>query len=523
MKKRLLSLLLILFLFQENYAQQTAIENKETRKLTILYTNDLHSNLEPFKVSWISETRDVGGFANIAALVKEEKKADTNTLYFDAGDFFTGPNYCSLTNGEAIIDVMNYMQIDAACIGNHEFDFGWPNMLDQFQKARFPILNGNIFNSRSGNLLWNNPYIILKKNGIKIGVIGLHGKFAFYDTVADTMTKGIEARDEEVYLQKYIDQLNGKVDLIVLLVHEGIPGRQSSKGSTDISRNLHKDIDLAQNVNGIDILITGHAHQGTPEALVSNGTIIVSTDALGIEVGKLEIQYNRKQDKITNYSNTLNYLYDDEIEDDADTRQVIEKWKKKLAEIAGQKICSISQPLTRSYGEESLLGDMVADAMLHYFPENDLALINSGGLREDIKGPVVLKGDLISAFPFPNTVVQIELKGEDLLKLLEHSAGLTNGVLQTSEGTVIHYNDSLPIGSRIVICKIKGELLDENHTYKVLTNNFLAEGGDGFLSFQDAITKKDTHIPVIQTMIQYLQTFDIYTPQLSGRVINVRK
>lgn len=523
MKKRLLPILLLIFFFLLGFAQQPTRETEYSRKLTILYTNDLHSNFEPFKVGWISETRNVGGFANIATVVKNAKNANPNTLYFDAGDFFTGPNFCSLTNGEAVIDVLNYTPIDAACIGNHEFDYGWQNMIDQFQKAKFPILNGNIFFCNSDNLLWNNPYLIINKNGLKIGVIGLHGKFAFYDTVADIMTKGIEARDEEVYLQKYIDQLNGKVDLIVLLVHEGIPGRQSSKGNSDISRNLQRDIDLAKKIKGVDILITGHAHQGTPEALISNGTIIVSTDALGIEVGKLEIEYNKKQDNITSYTNTLNYLFDDEVEDDAETKQAIDLWKNKLAKISDQKVCSISQPLTRSYGEESLLGDMVADAMLHSYPEFDLALINSGGLREDIIGPIVTKGNLISAFPFPNTVVQLEMKGKDVKELLEHSAGLTNGVLQTSEGTTIQYNDSLSKGNRIIKCSIKGKLLDENSIYKILTNNFLAEGGDGFLAFQKAVTKKDTHIQVLQTMMQYLQTFELYQPKLSRRVVNINK
>jgi 5'-nucleotidase / UDP-sugar diphosphatase len=521
--KKLLLLLPLFVLFLCGAAQQTTTGNGQLKKLTILYTNDLHANFDPIQVGWISETRKVGGFANIATIVKDEKRADTCTLYLDAGDFFTGPDFCSLTKGEAVIDVMNHMSVDAACIGNHEFDYGWQNMLDQFGKATFPIVNGNIFISKADKLIWNNPYIILKKNGIRIGIIGLHGKFAFYDTVADKMRSGIEARDEEKYLSEYIDVLKGQTDIIVLLVHEGIPGRQSSKGSDDISRNLQKDIELAQKVKGIDILITGHAHQGTPQALTSNGTIIVSTDALGIEVGKLEIQYDKQQDKIASYTNTLNYVFDDEFEDDVTTQQAIEKWRNKLAEITDEIVCKISQPLTRSYGEESLLGDMVADAMLHSYPDNELVLINSGGLREDIAGPVVTTGNLISAFPFPNTVVQLELTGNDLKELLEHSAGLTNGILQTSKGTVIKYNESFPVGKRVTYCSINGKLLDEKSTYKILTNNFLAEGGDGFLAFKKATAKKDTHIEVIQTMIEYLKTFDTYNPRLQGRVVKVKE
>jgi 5'-nucleotidase len=418
---------------------------------------------------------------------------------------------------------MNTIPIDAACIGNHEFDYGWQNMIDQFTKAKFPIINCNIFIKDSDKLVWNNPFLILNKNGIKIGVIGLHGKFAFYDTVAELMMQGIEAKDEEVYLQKYIELLNTKVDIIVLLVHEGIPGRQSSKGSDDIARNLQKDIELAEKVKGIDILITGHAHQGTPQPLVSNGTIIVSTDALGIEVGKLEIQYDKKLDKITHFKNTLAIVYDDEIKDDSTTRQCIEKWETKLNRLTEEKVCRITEPLTRSYGEESFLGNMVTDAMLKAYPANDFAVTNSGGLREDISGPAVTIGNLISAFPFPNTVVEVSIKGKDIRDLFEHAASQTNGVLQASADVEMIYNDTLPLGRRVVSCKIKGEALSNEKIYKVVTNNFLSEGGDGFLSFNNAITKKDSHTEIVQTMIQYMKTFDLYKPQLYGRIVKAKK
>ena len=125
---------------------------------------------------------------------------------------------------------MNLLGVDAACIGNHEFDHGWESMLDKLEMATFPIVNGNIFYEGTDELIWDNPYVILESNGLKIGVIGLHGKFAFYDTTNFKMVDGLEARDEEYYLRKYIEELEPITDLIVLSVHEGVPGRQSTKG-----------------------------------------------------------------------------------------------------------------------------------------------------------------------------------------------------------------------------------------------------------------------------------------------------
>lgn len=490
----------------------------QQKDLTILYSNDLHAHLEPHRVPWVSDTRLVGGFANIATLVKREKAANPYTVYFDAGDYFTGPYISSLTKGEAIIDAMNYLGLDAACVGNHEFDHGWQNAIEQFKKAKFPILNGNIFEKGTDKLHWNNPYLIKKVNGVRIGVIGMHGKFAFYDTTSDEMIQGVEARDEEVYLRKYIKELKNKADIIVLLIHEGIPGRQSTTGAKDVARNLQRDIELAKNVPGIDIIVTGHAHQGTPVPLVSNGTIIVSTDAYTIELGKLEITYDKKSDKVTSFKNTLNYLYDDEVPDDEQMLKVIGKWKDKLKQITDEVVTTSPSALTRSYGEESNMGDMVADAMLNAHPEYDFAVTNSGGLRQDIDAGLVRVGDLISAFPFPNTIVQLQMKGSDMRAIFEHGAGLTNGILQVSKGVEVVYDESKPVGSRIVTCNIKGVPLDDSKTYKVLTSNFLADGGDGFLTFKKTLSYKNTGVEMLDSMVKYLKKFKTFDQKLEGRV-----
>ena len=474
-------------------------------------------------VPWVSHARKIGGFADIATVVKKEKSANSHTIYLDAGDFFTGPYVSSLTKGEAIIDAMNYLGLDAATVGNHEFDHGWLNAQKQFAKAEFPILNGNIFVEKTGRLFWNNPYIIKEVNGIRIGIIGLHGRFAFYDTISEEMIQGIEARDEEVYLRKYIKEHKNKTDLNVVLIHEGIPGTQSSGGTGDVARNHAKDIQLAKDVPGIDVMVTGHPHSGTPEALVSNGTIIVSTDAYTIELGRLDLVYDTKGDRITSYKNHLDYLFDDEVEDDEQMRKVISKWKAKLSSIAAQQVTTSASALTRSYSEESLLGNMVADAMLSAFPASDFAVTNSGGLRQDIDAGAVTVGDLISAFPFPNTIVQLEMKGSDVRAMFEHGASLSNGILQTSKRVEMAYDESRPIGNRIVICKIDGVPLDDDRTYKVLTTNFLADGGDGFYMFRNATSSKRTGMEVLQVMIRYLKTFKRYKPRIEGRVKRVAR
>jgi len=491
----------------------------QSKNFTLLYTNDLHAHFEPHQVNWVSNSRLVGGFANIATLVKKEKASNRHTLYVDAGDFFTGPYISTLTKGEAVIDVLNHMPLDIATVGNHEFDHGWKNMQTQFKKATFPIVNGNIFVKKTGGLVWDNPYRILTINGIRIGVIGLHGKFAFYDTISDEMIQGVECMDEEEYLKKYIAALKDSTDLILLLVHQGVPGRQSSSGTTDVARNLQKDIELAQRVPGIDIMVTGHAHQGTKEPLISNGTLIVSTDALGIELGKIELSYDPATDKIVSYKNHLDYIYDDEVPDDSLTLATINKWKKQLTAIAEEPLCTIPAPLTRSYGEESPMGNMVSDAMLEAYREAVMAVTNSGALRQDIPAGVVTIGSIISAFPFPNTVFICELSGEAIRKLLEHGAGLTNGILQLSKGMQMIYDESRPVGQRVISCTLNGKPLQKDQLYKVATSNFVADGGDGFLEFKKASYRYNTGKEIFQVMADYLKKRGSYQPQVEGRII----
>ena len=486
----------------------------EIKEINILHTNDLHSHLFPHIETWISDTREVGGFANLATLVKKEKEFNPNTIYIDAGDYFSGPYISTLTKGRAVINSMNFLGLDAACIGNHEFDHGWDNMLEQMKEATFPILNGNIFFEGTDRLVWDNPYKIIKKGGLNIGIIGLHGKFAFYDTINFKMTEGIEARDEEKYLKKYIKELEPITDLIILSVHQGMPGRQSSIGLTDVERNLYKDILLAQNVPGVDVIVTGHAHQGTSEALVSNGTIIVSTNAYTVELGKLQIKYDTEKEKIVSHSNKLITVFDDEIEDDPDMLNEITFWQEEVDKIASRPIISSNEKLVRAYGKESNMGNLFADAIADFDERIDMAVVNSGALRQDIEAGVITRGDLISAFPFPNTVVMTKLKGAQIKKIFNHAAGMTNGILQVSKGTKYSFTP----GDKVKEIRIQNKLIIDNAEYWVAAPNFVTQGGDGYWEFQNSIEYIDSGILVLDAAENFLKGKKLYEPKLEGRV-----
>lgn len=498
------------------------------KDITIIYTNDLHAHVEPYKVPYIADgKRDVGGWANITTLVKQEKAKNEATWFFDAGDYFTGPYISSLTKGNAIIDIMNTMPFDAVTMGNHEFDHGWDNTLLQLSQAKFPIVQGNIFYQNSNKAFWDKPYTIIEKDGVKIGVIGLHGVFAFNDTVSAATRVGIEARDEIKWLQRYIDELKGKVDLTVLLVHEGTPARQSSIGGTDVRRALDKDIKTASQVKGLDILITGHAHVGTPEPIKVGNTLIFSTDSGGIDVGKLVLDYKNKPHQFTMKNFELKTIYADEWKPDPQTKRVIDGWNKKLDEVVKQTVGRSPVELTRAYGESAPLGNLAADALLLAAGKNtQLALTNSGGIRTELPAGAITMGGVISVYPFPNELATMDLTGKQLRDLMEHGASLTNGILQVSKGLEMKYDSSKPIGQRVVELTLNGKPIEDATVYHIATQSFLADGGDGFTTFTEGKARNTAGgYYVSNAVIDYFKAGNTITDeQINGmRVADVKK
>lgn len=492
------------------------------KDVTIYYTNDLHAHVSPGKIPAVDKDRAVGGFANIATIVNDAKKKNKDVFFFDAGDYFTGPYISTLTKGEAIIDIMNTMPFDAVSVGNHEFDHGVDNMVKQLSKANFPILLGNVFYTNSDKPVWDKPWTIVEKDGIKIGVIGVHQKFAFYDTVAAKAYAGSEARDEGPYIQKGLDALKGKVDIIVLLIHEGTPARQSSYGNKDVARMLQADIDTAKKFKGIDVLITGHAHVGTPEPIKVNNTLVVSTDAYGTDIGKLVLDFNPQTKKIDGYNGKLITVYADEYKPDPKVQAKIDEWNAKLKNITEQVIGSATAPFTRAYGESSPVGNVVLDAMMAKAPDAVAGFQNSGGMRADFPQGNLKYGDVITTFPFNNELVEMDLTGKDLTSLMIHATNLTNGVLQVSKSVHVEYDSKKPLGERLIKFTINNQPVEPTKTYRIVTHSFCATGGDGFEAFLNGTNVKTiSGTTSAESIIDYVKAHSPLTPDSDMRVIDV--
>jgi 5'-nucleotidase len=226
---------------------------KKAKQLVVLHTNDTHSCVMPLNVNLDNkELAGRGGFLRRAAMVKEQRSAHPDLLLFDSGDFSQGSGFYTLFKGEVEIGLMNTMKYDAATIGNHEFDFGLDNMAHLFRMANFPIVCSNY--DFTGTVCEGlvKPYIVIKRNGVKIGVFGLAP--AMKGLVSEANCKGVAFLDPAETAQKYIDILRKqeKCDIVICLSHLG----------WEVSE--YTDEKFLSLTEGCDLVLGGHTHTYMP-------------------------------------------------------------------------------------------------------------------------------------------------------------------------------------------------------------------------------------------------------------------
>lgn len=222
---------------------------KGTKKITVLHTSDTHSCILPLNKS-LADTllADRGGFLRRIAMLKQERQKEPNLLLFDCGDFSQGSSYYTMFKGDVEVELMNRMHYDAATIGNHEFDFGLDNMIRLFKMAEFPIVcsNYDFGNTELKDIV--KPYIVLKRQGAKIGVFALcppleglvsaknYGPLKFLDPVEVTTRMVDVLRRQE------------KCDVVICLSHLG----------WEVSE--YPDDKFISQTSGIDLVLGGHSH-----------------------------------------------------------------------------------------------------------------------------------------------------------------------------------------------------------------------------------------------------------------------
>ncbi len=478
-------------------------------RIVIYHTNDIHGWImaRPPKGHLRDSKKLVGGMAALASYIHKAKGAK---LLLDAGDWFQGTPEGSLSQGRAMVDSFNALHYDAVEVGNHDFDLGEAQLQKLVQALKIPVLGANVYSKKTGKRVpYLKPFIIEKINGVNIGIFGLlttnMPHLAFPEHIAGLRFRREinEARQEVRALQKR------GATVIIALTHVGIrmPG----------DAPFEDDRFIAAHVPGIDVIVGGHSHTLLPKGYRDpvHGTLIVQAGSYLTHVGKVVLDIDEKTKRVKKSKASVIKLNINKTGLDPELAGIVARYRDEVNQKMSVVLGTAPIALTRNSEAESALGDWMADC-LRSWAKTDTAFQNSGGIRSDLAaGPVTLR-DIFDIMPFDNYVTTMSLTGNQVREILEHGVSGNQGILQVS-GLSFRYNPRAPEGKRVLDVAIAGSPIVSTAAYSAATLNFLASGGDGYLSFSHARGLQVTHTLVRDVLSLCAEKTPPQSPK-SGRI-----
>ena len=518
--KKLLSLLLVIAMI---FALAVpAFAEGETPsmagKTVIVHSNDVHGA--------------IAGYANMAALAAEYESQGAKVIVADAGDFSQGKVEVSSNKGLNAVKMMNAAGYDVATLGNHEFDYGYAQLKENLKEATFSTICCNILDENGKPAFEGSK--VFDIDGLKVGFIGVNTPES--QTKANpALIKGLTwlaGADMVKAVQVEADKLKADgTDVIVVLSHLGVDSESAPNRSTDLWAGL----------KGVDFIIDGHSHSVMEKG--DNNEPIQSTGTAFDNIGVIVIDNATKKIE----SNKLVKVTADSAKDEAvakaaqDITDAINAeygtvFAKSEVELNGDRSYNTKTDLYGNRDGETNLGDLITDSMVWSVKKtggvtvdekNIVAVTNGGGIRAAIKAGDVTKKDVNTVLPFGNTIAVVYVTGAELLEALEASTycSPTSAIGGFPQVSGINYtvdaskaydaNDTTYPGStyygpktinRVTIDSINGQAFDAKATYAVITNNFLAAGGDTYYAFASASAQFDTGIPLDEALMDYITT-----------------
>jgi 5'-nucleotidase len=534
----------------------------------LLGINDFHGNLEPPAGSGgrIQEVAggsqiDAGGAVYLATQLRALRQQNPNTLTVSAGDLIgASPLLSALFHDEPTIDAMNMMGLDLNAVGNHEFDEGVMELLRMhrggcgpenscpqgtFGGADFQFLAANVVYRDTGEPIFP-PYVIKKFGNIKVGFIGMTLE-GTPNIVSASGIQDVQFLDEAETANKYAAELRNEhgVRAIVVLLHEG--GTPTPFAGIDACNVAGPVVDIVDRTSdAVDLFVTGHTHQpyvcSAGNGSLIDGRPVTSASSFGRLVTNIGFTLDHRTKDIKDVT-ADNTIVRRTLFPALDIQQLIDRFNTLADPIANQPVGRISSDITRTAAAsgENPLGNLIADAQLADTDDADrgdadLALMNPGGVRADLvfaqspKGEgdgVVTYGEAFNVQPFNNIVTTNTFTGAQLLDVLKDqwcgpvveaqvvllpSSTLTYTFSRTTATTI---SDTPCAGAPNPVSnvQINGVPLDTATTYRVTTNNFLADGGDGFQSLRAGTNRTSLPDFDVDSLVRYLE------PTLTGAPI----
>ncbi|MCH8336585.1 MAG: 5'-nucleotidase C-terminal domain-containing protein [Proteobacteria bacterium] len=333
----------------------------------------------------------------------------------------------------------------------------------------------------------------------------------------------LDVRDPAEAVRKSVAELRNQVDLIVLLTHQGktAPMQTDAEADPRLQRDIDADIALAGAVEGIDVLLAGHADAGTPEPVVhpDTGTLIMQTYGQATHLGYLQLTLDGLTGAIKSHVGKLIPVESSSLVPDARILAKLKHYRDQHADIFS-KVGSTEEPLLRRYIEESDIGNLFADIFVDATGA-DIGMVHSGSLRKDLPQGDIRLVDILDSYPFVDSVNVKKLSGSQIRRALEQSLTFERGMLQLSQLEMTYDLDE-PRYNRIVTLHHNGKPVADDDLFTVAAPSFLTEGGDLYDSFPESEVISSVG-KVSDIIIQYFRDHEVVAVPERGRQWPVQK
>jgi 5'-nucleotidase/UDP-sugar diphosphatase len=502
----------------------------KTYHLTILHTNDHHGHFAKFNPYPVSA---VGGLAAQSTLVNivraEVESAGGYTLLLSGGDVNTGVPESDMLDAEPDFKLMNVLGYDAMVLGNHEFDNPRDVLMKQKGWAQFPFLSANVVKKDKGEALVD-PYVIRDFDGLKVAIFGLTTE----ESPILVMPKHVQDLEFKSVIETatgLVPKLRAEADLVIALTHLGFyeesGGRYNAAGA----------LKLAREVSGIDLIVGGHSHTAVREPKVIKNTLIVQAGEWSKYVGRLDLTIDSDADKVTHYEyelipvnmkrrikyrNREYYMYIDKgyLEDE----RVLEAMKPYLAKADQVLSQPVGKALVKLDGDRKLvrsretnLANLVTDSMRAKCGAQ-IAFQNAGGIRAGIAPGTITYRDILEVQPFGNTLVIMNMTGTQIMEVLHYAATVRPGHGAFLQVSGLKWTNKKGKAENVMVGD--SPLIPEKK-YKVVTNSFMAAGGDGYAMLKE-IRQVDTGFVDADALREYIEKLTHVEPRVEGRLTLIK-
>ena len=502
-----LALVLAVFFAGLPLAGQTPVQRVH---IVVLGTTDLHGNILP--IDYYTDKPDNRGLAKVATLIKQVRKDNPNVVLVDSGDTIQGTplayfhNKKNNTPPHPMMLTMSALKFDAMAVGNHEYNFGLRVLEKARSEANFPWLSANTYDEGTTNTHYK-PYIVKEVGGVRVGILGLTTPgVPTWENKPNYV--GLEFHEPLPEAKKWVPVLREKerADVVVIAMHMGVEEDlrtgQLNPGSV---LNENQAVTIARQVPGVDVIFMGHTHRDVPDLFV-NGVLLTQANHWGRHLARADLYLDKAGDRWRMAARSARTIpVDDKVEADAEVAKLAERYHRETQSWLSTAIGESAVELTATEArfKDTAILDLIQRVQMDV-GKADVSMAAVFNLQARIpKGQVTVR-EMAGLYVYENTLVVLEVTGQQVKDALEHSAkyfrpyeeGKTLAELiddkipaynfDIAEGVTYEINIRKPFGQRIEKLMFQGKPLLPNQKIRLATNNYRVNGGGGYTMYKNA-------------------------------------